>query len=200
MGNGSEHQSRCNVVRHADRQPFRLDPFAIWEQIDLNLREWRCPATIMKNKGIAQEVALSYAAVALLLRVQPIEELRKGLIFTGRQNKPLSDMSLTKVMRQAKRDETVHGFRTSFSSWAGERMPHIPWNVAELAIAHKVGTTVENAYNRADYFAMRRALFEEWDMFIAPLLSDTSDNVSGSGLGRDYAVRRGKWPTIPLGA
>lgn len=151
---------------------------ATWEQIDLNLREWRCPATIMKNKKIAHEVALSDAAIALLHRVQPIEELRTGLIFPGRQGKPLSDMSLTKVMRQAKRDETVHGFRTSFRSWAGERMPHIPWNVAELAIAHKVGTAVEKAYNRADYFAMRRALFEGWGTFIAPFLSDAAGNVS----------------------
>lgn len=150
---------------------------AAWEQIDLDAREWRCPATIMKGKKVAHEVALSNAAIALLVRFQPHKELRAGLIFPGLRGKPLSDMSLTKVLRQAKRDETVHGFRTSFRSWAGEKMPHIPWNVAELAIAHKVGTAVEKAYNRADYLKMRRALFDGWGSFIAPSLSGEACNV-----------------------
>ena len=56
-------------------------------------------------------------------------------------------------------------------------MPHIPWNVAELAIAHKVGTAVEKAYNRADYIAMRRALFDGWGEFVAPFLSVGSCNI-----------------------
>jgi integrase len=150
---------------------------AAWEQIDLEAREWRCPATIMKGKKVAHDVALSDSAIALLVRYQPHKELRAGLIFPGLHGKPLSDMSLTKVLRQAKRDEAVHGFRTSFRSWAGESMPHIPWNVAELAIAHKVGTAVEKAYNRADYLAMRRALFDGWGAFIAPWLSSGACNV-----------------------
>lgn len=150
---------------------------AAWEQIDLEAREWRCPATIMKGKKVAHDVALSDAAIALLERFQPHKELRAGLIFPGQKGKPLSDMSLTKVLRQAKRNEAVHGFRTSFRSWAGEKMPHIPWNVAELAIAHKVGTSVEKAYNRADYLAMRRALFDGWGAYIAPSLTGAAGNV-----------------------
>lgn len=150
---------------------------AAWEQIDLEAKEWRCPAMIMKGKKVAHDVALSDAAIALLVRFQPNKELRAGLIFPGLRGKPLSDMSLTKVLRQAKRDEAVHGFRTSFRSWAGEQMPHIPWNVAELAIAHKVGTAVEKAYNRADYLAMRRALFDGWGTFIAPFLTGDTGNV-----------------------
>lgn len=150
---------------------------AEWEQIDFGAREWRCPATIMKGKKVAHNVALSDAAIALLVRYQPHKELRAGLIFLGLRGNQLSDMSLTKVLRQAKRDEAVHGFRTSFRSWAGEQMPHIPWNVAELAIAHRVGTSSEKAYNRADYFAMRRALFDGWGTFIAPFLASDTGNV-----------------------
>jgi len=148
-----------------------------WEQIDLEAREWWCPATIMKGKKVAHDVALSDVAIALLGRFQPNKELRAGPIFSGLRGKPLSDMSLTKVLRQAKRDEAVHGFPTWFRSWAGEKMPHIPWNVAELAIAHKVGTAAEKAYNRADYLAMRRALFDGWGAFIVPSLSVAGCNV-----------------------
>lgn len=150
---------------------------AAWEQIDLEAREWRCPATIMKGKKVAHDIALSSAAIVLLERVQPEKALRTGLIFPGLRGKPLSDMSLTKVLRQVGRDEAVHGFRTSFRTWAAENMPHIPWNVAELAIAHKVGTSVEKAYNRADYLAMRRELFDGWGAFIAPSLSGRGGNV-----------------------
>ncbi len=149
---------------------------ATWEQIDLEAREWRCPAETMKAKR-AHEIALSDAAIALLVRFQPDKELRKGLIFLGLRGKALSDMSLTKILRMAGRDEAVHGWRTSFRSWAGEAMPHIPWNVAELAISHIVGTAVEKAYVQADYFDMRRALFDCWGQFVAPLLSLGSDNV-----------------------
>ena len=149
---------------------------ATWEQIDLDAREWHCPAGIMKAKR-AHEVALSDAAIALLVRFQPDKDFRTGLIFPGLRGKPLSDMSLTKILRMAGRNEAVHGWRTSFRSWAGEAMPHIPWNVAELAISHKVGTAVEKAYNRADYFVMRRALFDGWGAHVAPALSGAAGNV-----------------------
>jgi integrase len=149
---------------------------ATWEQVDMTAREWKCPAENMKG-GRAHDVALSDSAIALLERFQPDAESRKGLIFPGQHGKPLSDMSLTKALRTAGRDEAVHGWRTSFRSWAGENMPHIPWNVAELAIAHKVGTATEKAYNRADYFTMRRALFDGWGAYVAPFLSDVTGNV-----------------------
>ena len=151
---------------------------ATWDQIDLEAREWHCPPENMKSKR-AHDVALSDAAVALLRRFQPDAALRAGLIFPGaKRGRPLSDMSLTKILRLAGREETVHGWRTSFRSWAGEQMPHIPWNVAELAISHRVGTTVEKAYNRADYLAMRRALFDGWGLFVAPALSGAASNVT----------------------
>jgi integrase len=136
------------------------------------------PSPIMKGKKHAHDVALSDAAIALLERVQPLKKLRAGLIFPGQRRKPLSDMSITKALRKAGRAETVHGWRTSFRSWAGEAMLHIPWNVAELAIAHKVGTAVEKAYNRADYHEMRRALFDGWGQFVAPWLSEAPESVT----------------------
>lgn len=151
---------------------------ATWEQIDLKAREWHCPAETMKKKR-AHDVALSDAAIALLDRFQPDAALRTGLVFPGaKRGRPLSDMSLTKILRLAGRTETVHGFRSAFRSWAGEQMPHIPWNVAQLAISHKVGTTTERAYDRGSYHDMRRALFDGWGRFVAPALSGVAANVT----------------------
>ena len=40
----------------------------------------------------------------------------KGMIFPGAKGKPLSDMSLSRMMRLAGQEATVHGFRSSFRS------------------------------------------------------------------------------------
>ncbi|WP_068082671.1 tyrosine-type recombinase/integrase [Novosphingobium rosa] len=150
---------------------------ATWEQIDLEAREWRRPPGIMKMK-VPHVVTLNDAAVELLKRLTPDKKMRTGLIFPGaKAGKPLSDMSLTKILRLAERDETVHGFRSSFRDWAAEKMPTVPAMVAEMALAHRVGTVTEQAYLRSDLRDMRRALMDGWGRFVAPELSGTGDNV-----------------------
>lgn len=143
---------------------------ATWEQIDLNARLWSRPADIMKM-NVPHVVTLNDAAIAILERSAPAD-MRAGLIFRGiRLGRPLSDMSLTRIMRLAGRTETVHGFRSTFRDWAAEKMPTIPAMVAEMALAHKVGTATEQAYLRSDLRDMRRALMDAWGRFVAPSLS-----------------------------
>ncbi|HXD02389.1 MAG TPA: integrase arm-type DNA-binding domain-containing protein [Novosphingobium sp.] len=148
---------------------------ATWEQIDLDRGTWTRPAAIMKMKE-GHVVTLSAAAIALLERYTP-NDLRKGLVFSGVRGGPLSDMSLTKALRTAGRGETVHGFRSAFRDWAAEQMPTIPAMVAEMALAHKVGTKTEQAYLRSDLRDMRRALMDAWGRFAAPSLSPGGSNV-----------------------
>ena len=61
---------------------------------------------------------------------------------------------------------TVHGFRTSFRDWAGERTT-FPREVAEAALAHVVGDETERAYRRADALQKRRKLMEAWAGFLS---------------------------------
>lgn len=157
--------ARSGEVRHAT-----------WEQIDLDARTWSRPASVMKMKE-GHVVTLSDAAVVLLEAYAP-KDMRLGLIFAGVRGGPLSDMSLTKAMRTAGRSETVHGFRSSFRDWAAEKMPTIPAMVAEMALAHRVGTATEQAYLRSDLRDMRRSLMEAWGRFAAPSLSGVTSNVS----------------------
>lgn len=149
---------------------------ATWEQIDIEARTWTRPADLMKM-GTAHVVTLSDAAIALLERWQGDAKKRKGLLFTGVRGGELSDMSLTKCLRTAGRDETVHGFRSAFRDFAAERCPTIPAMVAEMALAHRVGTSTEQAYLRSDLRDMRRALMDAWGRFAAPSLSGVADNV-----------------------
>ncbi len=150
---------------------------ATWEQIDIEARTWTRPADMMKM-GAAHVVTLPDAAIAVLERLAPNKALRTGLVFPGsKEKRPLSDMSLTKIMRLAGRTETVHGFRSAFRDFAAERCPTIPAMVAEMALAHRVGTATEQAYLRSDMRDMRRALMENWGRFVAPSLSGAVGNV-----------------------
>jgi integrase len=152
--------ARSGEVRHAT-----------WAQIDLEARIWTRPADAMKM-GVAHVVTLSDAAIAVLERTAPDKALRAGLVFPGaRRGRPLSDMSLSKIMRLAGRPETVHGFRSTFRDWTAERMPTIPAMVAEMALAHRVGTATEQAYLRSDLRDMRRTLMDGWGRFAAASLS-----------------------------
>ena len=59
---------------------------------------------------------------------------------------------------------TVHGFRSAFRDWAAETT-RFPREVAELVLAHTVGSAVERAYRRSDLFELRRQLMEGWGEF-----------------------------------
>lgn len=133
---------------------------ARWEQINEDDRTWIRPAEIMKTR-LAHVVTLNDAAMAILKRAKMLSG-GNGLIFAARGGKPLSDMTLTKVLRDAGETATVHGFRSSFRDWAAERMPTMPSMVAEMALAHTVGTRTEQAYLRSDLRVMRKALMDAW--------------------------------------
>jgi integrase len=71
---------------------------------------------------------------------------------------------LAMLLDRMKVDGTMHGFRSSFGDWAGE-LTQFPRDVAELALAHKVGDETERAYRRGDAIKKRRALMEAWSIY-----------------------------------
>lgn len=149
---------------------------ANWSHIDLEARTWTRPAALMKM-GKDHVVTLNDAAVAILERAGELWG-KTGLVFPGqRPKRPLSDMTLSKIMRSAKLDATVHGFRSSFRDWAAEQMPTIPDPVAEAALAHAVPDAVVAAYKRTTFLEMRRTLLDAWGRFAAPSRSGGGDNV-----------------------
>ena len=139
---------------------------ARWQHIDLDKAEWNRPGELMKNKK-PHTVTLNKPAVALLKRLHEGRGPKPtDLLFPGSMGKPLSDMTLTRVLELAKQPYDVHGFRSSFRDWAAEKMPAIPDPVAEAAIAHLVPEKVIRAYKRTKFIEMRRKLLEEWGRFV----------------------------------
>ena len=88
----------------------------------------------------------------------------------SKPGKPISDMSMTAVLRRMDRDTiTVHGFRSTFRDWAGETTA-FPREVIEAALAHGIKDKAEAAYARSDLFDKRRELMKAWAHAASPAL------------------------------
>ena len=136
---------------------------ATWDEIDLQGQEWRIPSVRMKA-GVEHRVPLSGEALDLLGEASVLRE-DAGLVFPSplKPGKPMSDMTLTKMLRSVGLAEraTVHGFRSSFKNWTLEQTD-TPWVVSEAALAHSLGNATEQAYARFDLFERRRTLMQLW--------------------------------------
>lgn len=122
---------------------------AVSSEIDFAAKTWTIPAERMKA-GRAHRVPLTDAALALLDSGDPLFGRRMGSKVLGR------------VLRKVGRgDITTHGFRSAFRDWAAEAT-NFPSEVAEMALAHAVGSAVEAAYRRGDLIEKRRLLMESW--------------------------------------
>lgn len=138
---------------------------AKWSEVDLDAAVWTVPAERMKA-GREHRVPLSTAAVDLLKGMPDLGEH----VFPGqRGNAPLSDMSLTAVLRRMDRkDITVHGFRSTFRDWCAESVGNsFPREVCEHALAHSLPDKVEAAYRRGDLIEKRKVLMQVWADYCA---------------------------------
>lgn len=156
---------------------------ALWSEVDLDAALWVVPGARMKM-GREHRVPLSGPAVALL-RGLPRLAGTGDLIFPGPRGGILSDMSVSAVMRRMQEDAETeakmagrpvsaagwrdtrtgrpavpHGLRSSFRDWAAE--VGYDRDMAEIALAHLVGSEVERAYRRSDMLERRRAMMERW--------------------------------------
>jgi integrase len=143
---------------------------AAWSEIDIGEKVWVIPADRMKG-GREHRVPLSRRALAILDEMKPAPRSKDApwptetkFIF-GNAGRPLSNMALLMLLRRmGHSDLTTHGFRSTFRDWAAEQTD-FPGDVAEMALAHVVGSKVEAAYRRGDLFEKRRQLMEDWAAF-----------------------------------
>ncbi|ANU08457.1 Prophage CP4-57 integrase [Paraurantiacibacter namhicola] len=150
---------------------------ATWGELDLDAATWAIPAERMKA-GREHIVPLSSQAVALFRRMQVHrrEDSDAALVFPGlKRGRPLSDMTLTKAMRDMGRTETPHGFRSTFRDWVAEQTTW-PADLAEAALAHVVSDKTVAAYQRGSMLEKRRDLMAAW--------ADYCDGASGGNVVR----------------
>lgn len=157
-----------------------------WDEIHLQSRLWVIPAARMKV-GREHRVPLTEAALAIIEAVP--RHAGSPFVFAAPRGGQLSDMTLSKVMRDMQeraqtaaleagqdpdkagwrdprsgRPAVPHGLRSTFRDWAAER--GYDRDMAEIALAHTVGSEVERAYRRSDMLERRRAMMDAWADFL----------------------------------
>ena len=131
---------------------------ARWGEIDTGAALWVIPKERMKAR-VVHTVTLSPAAVALVAGLPRDGEL----LFPD-----LKENSMRAALRALDHDDIdVHGFRSSFRTWAAE-CTNFPREIAELALAHAVGNAVERTYARTTLIDKRRLLLSDWAAYVEP--------------------------------
>jgi len=143
---------------------------ATWEEFDRKDNLWTIPADHMK-RGKAHIVPLSQAALAVLAKAEALKMAGATVVFPGIGGEAMSDMTLLKVLRDAKQPYHVHGFRSAFTDWAANE--GIPDAIVEAALAHKTPDAVQAAYRRTTYLGTpenpgaRVKLMDSWGRYCA---------------------------------
>jgi integrase len=153
---------------------------ATWDEFDFEGRLWTIPADHMK-RGKAHVVPLSDASLAVLAKANAFRLPDTDVVFPGVAGKPMSDMTLLKVLRDMKDPFHVHGFRSTFTDWAANE--DFPDAVVEAALAHKTPDAVQAAYRRTTYLGTpaqpgaRVRLMDAWGYYCAGEAAGT-DNMA----------------------
>ena len=137
-----------------------------WREVDLGSRIWTIPAGRTKTRR-EHKVPLAPRALAVLDEARQFSD-GEGLIFPSPTGRPLSDATISKLVREQGIQAVPHGFRSSFRDWCGETGQ--AREVAEACLAHAVKSKVEAAYARSDLLNRRRILMQAW----AEYLSETA--------------------------
>jgi integrase len=139
---------------------------ASYAEINEANRIWTIPAERMKARE-AHVIPLSSRALEILALLGDACH-QDDLLFPGRNlGQPMSDMTLTKLLRDAglSGQATAHGFRSSFKDWCAEYLK-IRDEVSEAALAHTIPDKVRAAYLRTRFLDERRDLMQAWSDYV----------------------------------
>lgn len=136
---------RSGEVRNATRSEIEDDVWIIPAKRTKQQREHRVPLS----------------PEALTVAKEAMAQHNHEVIFASPKGKGLSDMSLSKFMKDNGYTARPHGLRSTFRTWSEEctQFDHV---TKELSLGHTVGSNVERAYQRSDLLEKRRSLLIEW--------------------------------------
>jgi integrase len=120
----------------------------------------------MKNK-MEFITPLSSYAINLLKSIPKVHGT--NLIFPGARLQPISDNTLSKMMREMVSDGLItkgvpHGLRSSAQVYR-RNFTNYSHEIGELTLSHKVGSEVSQSYNHGDALRHRMSFLEDWGKF-----------------------------------
>ena len=136
---------------------------ARWSEIDWPSSTWKIPGERMKMHQ-DHVVPLSDPALAILDKMH--DGTQGELIFPNPDEGVFSENAMLAVLdRLGYSHVTVHGFRSTFATWA-EECTDYPDGVREAALAHKYKSEATAAYQRGQKLEKRRVLMKDWAQFL----------------------------------
>jgi integrase len=136
---------------------------ARWSEIDRTSSTWRIPGARMKMNQ-DHVVPLSDPALAILERMRQGKQRER--IFPIPEGGVFSENAMLALLHRLGYGRvTVHGFRSTFATWA-EACTDYPDGVREAALAHKYKSETTAAYQRGQKLEKRRALTRDWAGFV----------------------------------
>ncbi|MGB6253539.1 MAG: integrase arm-type DNA-binding domain-containing protein [Bradyrhizobium sp.] len=154
-----------------------------WDEIDIDAKQWTCPAEKMKIKGDEKPkphlVPLSEQALAI------IQSMPRGgrYVFPSshvEEHQPFFPNSLTETIKRCGVKATMHGMRTSFRNWGGESVAHnFRREVLEHCLSHRVGDESERSYWTGEMIERRRVVLQAWADFIKPRKNASGEQPEG---------------------
>lgn len=144
-------------------------------EIDFATGVWTIPAERMKADK-EHTVPLSPRALEIAHEMPRIKG--NPYIFPGaKTGRGLSNLAMLELLRGVQKGLTVHGFRSTFRDWAGDRT-NFAREVIEHALAHLIKDQAEAAYRRSDALAKRRRLMTAWAGFCGSAPVANGENVT----------------------
>lgn len=142
-----------------------------WDQLDLReglwVQKWDQVSDDTKNDR-PKRTPLPRQALAYLREAY---ENRIGeYVFPGRSlKKPMSNMTMLKHLKEISGDPklTVHGFRSTFRTWAQEETD-FEEEIVEHCLHHITGDEAEKSYKRGEALKKRRAVVQAFADFALP--------------------------------
>lgn len=133
---------------------------------------WTIPGERMKGpRGKTPDFAVPLSGPALSI-AEDARQWSDDLMFPGmRPGRPITETALEKRLREMGEEGRPHGFRSSFRMWVQDTDP-TKFEVAETALAHRVGTKVERSYARSDMIEQRRVMMNKWAAFVTGEAAD----------------------------
>jgi Phage integrase family/Nucleotidyl transferase AbiEii toxin, Type IV TA system len=151
------------------------------DEFDFKAKIWNVPAERMKG-GRAHAVPLSDRVVEILQALPRMEG--NDHVFPGaKDGKAISNMAMLEKLRGMRSGLTVHGFRSTFRDWAGDRTNY-PRDVIEAALAHAIEDETEAAYRRKTAIEKRRRLMADWARYCAQASRPRAEKVVPIGASK----------------
>ena len=136
-----------------------------WGEVCGNL--WHVPAKRVKGRT-PHVIPLPEEAIAILDSIRPDNPAPTDFVFSGgAAGGRINHQAMRLLLRELGLDYDVHGFRTTFKSWALDNMKHVlDEKAVELALAHAIGNEVAEVYRDTGLINHRRILNERWSSYL----------------------------------